>query len=163
MGAALLTLVLVGALAAAPSRAEDQVAAGPERESWSAELAGDVMSPFCPGRTLIDCPSAQAREVVDWIDAQEAAGRSREVVEDELYEAFGDVLLQAPRAEGFGLAAYVVPVVASLAGAVALFVFLRRQGGGAPPPGGPSAAPPSPDDAALEREIDDELGLGRGA
>ncbi len=159
VGVALLLLVL----AATPSRAQDAAAVDREQESWSAELAGDVMSPFCPGRTLIDCPSAQAREVVDWIDAQEAAGRSRDAVEEELYEAFGDVLLQAPRAEGFGLTAYVVPVVASLAGAIALVVFLRRQGGGPPPPSAPPTASPAPEDAALEREIDDELGLGRGA
>jgi cytochrome c-type biogenesis protein CcmH/NrfF len=88
-----------------------------------------------------------------WLIVQEAAGRSREDVEAELFERYGDVLRPAPRAEGFGMTAYVFPVLAFLAGGVIVVVFLRRQTRAAAMPQ-PSSLPPDPE---LERIIDQEL------
>jgi cytochrome c-type biogenesis protein CcmH len=138
--------LLAGALAAAPAAAAEP--------PYALELYNGLMSPYCPGRTLMDCPSGQAAELRDWIAAQEQAGRSRQEVEDELYAKYGDVILQAPRAEGFGLAAYVLPVVAFLLGGGIVWVFLRRQAAGAAP------AEPRPRaslDPEIERRIDEEL------
>jgi hypothetical protein len=47
-----------------------------EAEGWSYEMWNDLMSPFCPGRTLADCPSDKAEELRQWIVDQEAGGRS---------------------------------------------------------------------------------------
>jgi cytochrome c-type biogenesis protein CcmH len=147
--AAAWVLALGIALAAASAAAEDP--------PFHTELWNGLMSPFCPGRTLIDCPSGQATELRDWIQQQEEAGRSREEVEQALYQQYGDVILQAPRARGFGLAAYVIPIVAFAAGGGVVWAFLRRQARG-------RAAeerrvpPPTPLDPALERRIDEELG-----
>jgi len=114
------------------------------------------MSPFCPGRTLPDCPSPQAAELQRWIREQERIGRTRSDVEAELVTHFGDVILQSPRASGYGLAAYLVPVAVFLAGGSLLFYFLRRETraslGGAPPPGGLR-----PVDPELERRLEAEL------
>lgn len=122
---------------------------------YSMELYNGLMSPYCPGRTLMDCPSGQATELRDWIAAQEQAGRPRSEVEDELYERYGDVILQAPRAEGFGIAAYVLPIVAFLVGGGIVWVFLRRQAAGAPAPA--LAGPRATLDPEIERRIDEEL------
>lgn len=145
-----LAVLLAGALFAAGSTPPAAAAEPP----YAVELYNSLMSPFCPGRTLMACPSSQAAEMREWIAAQEHAGRPREAVEDELYAQWGDVILQAPRAEGFGLAAYVLPIVAFLAGGGIVWVFLRRQGVGAgvPPPG-----PRAPLDPEIERRIDEEL------
>jgi cytochrome c-type biogenesis protein CcmH/NrfF len=62
-----------------------------------------------------------------WILTQEAAGRTRADVEAELYQKFGDVILAAPRAEGFGLTAYAIPVVAFIGGGILVGLFLWRQ------------------------------------
>ena len=97
-----------------------------EPEGWAYETWNELMSPFCPGRTLADCPSPQADQLRMWILVQEAAGRPRADVEDELLERFGDVVLAAPRASGFGLAAYLVPVLAFLVGGVLVLALLRR-------------------------------------
>lgn len=140
---------LVLALLAAPGT-------GAAEEPYALELYNGLMSPYCPGRTLMDCPSGQAGELRDWIAAQERAGRSRQEVEAELYAQYGDVILQAPRAEGFGLAAYVLPVVAFLIGGAIVWVFLRRQAAAsAAAPRGPALRVPI--DAELERRIDEEL------
>ncbi len=124
-----------------------------EPAGWAYALPNELMSPFCPGRTLADCSSPQAASLRMWITVQAAAGRTRSDVEGELMERYGDVLRPAPRATGFGIAAYAFPVIAFLAGGVVVFVFLRRQtrsGAKATP----VAAPMDPD---LERAIDEEL------
>ncbi|MCH2409781.1 cytochrome c-type biogenesis protein CcmH [Myxococcota bacterium] len=87
------------------------------------------MSPYCPGRALSECPSSAAEELRLWIIQQENSGMSREFVESALFTRYGDILLQAPKAEGVGLIAYVVPgglfVVIGLVGLV--FILRRRQ------------------------------------
>ncbi len=127
--------------------------AGRVPEGWAYELSHDLMSPFCPGRTLSACSSPQAESLRMWIIVQEASGRSREDVEAELFERYGDVLRPAPRARGFGLTAYVFPVVVFLAGGVVVAVFLRRQTRAAATHE-PSSQPSDPE---LERIIDQEL------
>ncbi len=133
-----------------PTSAEE---AGREPEGWAYKLPHDLMSPFCPGRTIADCSSPQAENLRMWLIVQEASGRSREDVEAELFERYGDVLRPAPRATGFGLAAYVIPVIAFLAGGIVVAVFLRRQTR--------AVAKPEPSslafDPELERAIDQEL------
>ena len=157
LGAAAL---ITGALLAAPgASAEQSPAARPQvtaaGESYALELYNGLMSPYCPGRTLMDCPSGQATELRDWIAGQEQAGRPRQEVEDELYAKYGDVILQAPRAEGFGLAAYVLPVIAFLIGGVIVWLFLRRQA--AAGAGAAQARPRASLDPEIERRIDEEL------
>lgn len=128
------------------------------QESWSRDVWHDFMSPYCPGRTLADCPSPQAQELRAWIADQEAQGRSRAEVEEQLYRLYGDVILSAPRAEGWGLAAYLVPVGAFVLGGLLLVVFLRRQSAAAGSAEAEAAAQTPPVvDAELERIVDEEL------
>lgn len=113
-----------------------------------------MMSPYCPGRSLLDCPSGQATELREWIAEQEKLGRRREDVEAQLYEQFGDVILQAPKASGFGLAAYVTPVIGIAVGALVLVIFLRRQAARAHTAPAPVAIAVDPE---LDRLIDEEM------
>lgn len=53
-------------------------------------LSNDLMSPYCPGRTIASCPSPQARQLEDHIYAQAKAGKSREEIETALVQRFGD-------------------------------------------------------------------------
>ncbi len=154
--ARLLMLGLAGISAALLLGVSTATAAGEATaapEGWAYKLPHDLMSPFCPGRTIADCSSPQAESLRMWLIVQEASGRSRGDVEEELYERYGDVLRPAPRARGFGLTAYVFPVVVFLAGGVVVAVFLRRQTRAAA-----TREPPSqPSDPELERIIDQEL------
>ena len=124
-------------------------------QGWAHAVAREFMSPYCPGRTLADCPSPQAQTLRSWILVQEAAGRTREDVETELLERYGDQLLAAPRAQGFGLTAYAVPIAVFLAGGALVAFFLRRQTRLARAEAPAAGAPPlSPE---LERLVDEEL------
>lgn len=144
---ALSLLLAVGLLAAS-------LPAAAEEEDWSYELWNELMSPYCPGRTLADCPSGQAEELRLWIVEQERQGRPKQEVARQIYERFGDIVLSAPRASGFGLAAYLIPLFFFLAGGALVFVFLRRQT--RLREAGPPGAEPPPDPDALRR-IDEEL------
>jgi cytochrome c-type biogenesis protein CcmH len=130
-----------------------------EADAWAYAMAHDLMSPFCPGRTLAECPSPQADELRIWILTQAAAGATRGEVEEALYERFGDQILSAPRPEGWGLAAYVIPIVGFVVGGGLVWLALSRlvrRGQPAPTPAPPVQSARS--DAELERLIDEELG-----
>lgn len=150
----LLALGLAALLGGAAGAVAAQDVSAGEPEGWAYDVANELMSPFCPGRTLADCPSQQAKSLVMWMVVQEAAGRSRADVEQELYDRYGDVLRPAPKAQGFGLAAYLIPAIAFGGGGLLLFAFLRGQTRGAPPPG---LAVPAELDPELARIVDREI------
>jgi cytochrome c-type biogenesis protein CcmH/NrfF len=130
---------------------------------WSYAMAHDLMSPYCPGRTLAECPSPQATELRFWILTQAAAGVSEADVHAMLSQRFGDVLLAAPRAEGWGLSAYVIPIAFFVLGGPAIILIIRRlaTGGSAARAlaAEPACATPDPAiDAELERRLERELG-----
>jgi cytochrome c-type biogenesis protein CcmH/NrfF len=168
-----------GAAASGGSSGESAVAG--TRRSWAYDLATELMSPFCPGRTVASCPSPQAAELIQWIATQEAAGASREEVVAMLIERYGEEILGAPPARGITLWAYVFPVLGFVAfGAIAVVVLRRivapsaassagsSRGAAsvsgaaqapAPDPTRPAAGPRAPDPAAdeLARIVDAEL------
>ena len=137
--AALLVAVFVSGFALSTAAAEDAAPAAPAAASasdsdstaaststWAYDLAGELMSPFCPGRTLASCPSPQAAELIQWIATQEAAGVTREEVIAILVERHGEEILGAPPARGITLWAYVFPVLGFVAfGGVAVLVLRR--------------------------------------
>ena len=124
-----------------------------ESADWAYALHNELMSPFCPGRTLADCTSPQAANLRMWITVQAAAGRTRSDVEEELLERYGDVLRSAPLPTGLGFAAYAFPVIAFLAWGILVVVFLRRQTRS----GAKATRFAVSRDPDLERIIDEEL------
>ena len=59
-------------------------------------LADELMSPFCPGRTLSDCPSPNAAALREEIRTWVAEGRSDAEIRAQLRSQFGDVLAAEP-------------------------------------------------------------------
>lgn len=149
---ALLPLLPLLLAAAGPSAAQAE-----EEADYAYELADELMSPFCPGRSLSECPSPQAADLREWILEQDKAGVPRSAVEEELYQRWGDELRQAPRPEGVGLAAYVIPAVAFVAGGGVLALFWRRQRRRAAAEPGAGGATLAPVDPELERTLDEEM------
>ncbi len=95
-------------------------------KAWSYDLAGELMSPYCPGRTVESCPSPQASELVQWMLVQEAGGATKEQVVAMLIERFGEEILGAPPAKGNALWLYVLPWLTFIGGGVIVAVALRR-------------------------------------
>ena len=139
------------------------VAAEPEEPPrWAYQMPHSLMSPFCPGRTLAECSSPQADQLRLWILVQAGAGAPKEEIEEALLERFGDKILSAPRAEGWGITAYALPIGGFLLGGVAVAMVLRRMARSESDPiesvvVASRAAPASASDAELERWVDEDL------
>ncbi len=148
----------------APSRGAADVS--PEVAAKAASIARQTMSPFCPGRTLDDCPSEYASEWRRDIRAMVAKGMTAAEIQDELEKRAGGNLSGIPNRES----SYALPIVFATGAALVLyFVFLRlrRKEEGDEPKGGKegakkkgtkkgSTSPPSVDDDRLQRELEDE-------
>jgi cytochrome c-type biogenesis protein CcmH/NrfF len=62
-----------------------------QAEALTNELSHDLMSPYCPGRTIATCPSPQARKLEMHILDQAQQGKSRAEIETALAERFPDI------------------------------------------------------------------------
>lgn len=131
-------------LASASFAVEDEVGRA------ARDLSGELMSPFCPGRTLADCPSPDAAHLRRQIEARLAAGESAETIVTAFTHQYGEALLAAPPRRGWGMVAWVVPGLAVFAAGALLVLWLRAHQ--APPAGSP--APPAPADPRLAAELD---------
>jgi cytochrome c-type biogenesis protein CcmH/NrfF len=105
-------------------------------EPWAYDLSAELMSPFCPGRTLASCPSPQAAELVQWMVLQEAAGSTQEEVIAVLVDQWGEEILGAPPARGITLWAYIFPILGFVVGGGLAYLVLRRIVSGGPPSAG---------------------------
>ena len=120
------------------------------------EIFETVLSPYCPGRTISNCPSPQADELRASIRTKLEAGESTENVKEELYSIFGDELRTIPRASGFGLFAWIVPAVGFLLGGWAIAVWVRRTRMPQMEPSGPASTKLDPEaEARLKAELAD--------
>lgn len=62
-----------------------------QAEALATELSHDLMSPYCPGRTIATCPSPQARKLEHHILEQAQQGKTRVEIETALAERFPDI------------------------------------------------------------------------
>lgn len=105
--------------------AQNQAGAAVEREAN--RLFTEIMSPFCPGRTLDTCPSPQAAELQQEIKAQLRAGATADDIWEGLYAAYGDQVRSVPRASGFNLLAWALPALFFVLGTALLIHRMRRR------------------------------------
>jgi len=132
---------------AEPAAQEAETEAGRRSHAFFSE----VMSPFCPGRTLADCPSPDAGALRQQIRQRLDAGQSEAALRSELEERYGNVVRPLP-GSAFG---WVFPASFLIAG-VGLVVFaFRRMSSPDGASEAVSADPASLD--AIEAELDREL------
>jgi cytochrome c-type biogenesis protein CcmH len=132
-------------LAAAPAEAS-QGLSEVERAREAHAFVRTIMSPFCPGRTLTDCPSPDAAALREEIRAQLAAGVSQDAIRIELERRYGIVVVAEPRSAW----AWIVPLAVLIAGLVGLVAAFRKLMA-REPPGAP------PESGELARDLDTEL------
>jgi cytochrome c-type biogenesis protein CcmH/NrfF len=112
----------------------------PEAELILQQLSNELMSPYCPGRTISACPSEQARKLEDHILAEAKSGKNREQIETELRARFGDEIVGYAPPPGMLWVALVVGLVALALVAITGRRWARRPATPAVPGDGPAAA-----------------------
>jgi cytochrome c-type biogenesis protein CcmH len=135
-------------------------ATGVAASNWTyIGIQTELMCPTCKGERLDMSTAPAANRVRAFLVKAHAEGLSKKQVEDRLVAQFGPQVLAAPPKSGFGLLAWILPVVAILAGiALAIWIarrWLRTRGSGADA-GAIGEADPIRR-AALEAQLDDEL------
>jgi len=108
-----LVLVLLIALIAtipsvAQSRTPEEIGAL-DKQAFS--LYQQVMSPFCPGRALSDCPSSKAHDLKAEIRAKLEAGVEPSRILEDIFARFGEQYRAVPGYSGFALLAWIGPIV----------------------------------------------------
>ncbi len=118
------------------------------------DIEDEVMCPVCGTTLELASESPQALRERDYIRGLIAQGATKDEIKDALVLEFGEEVLATPSGEGFDLAAWIVPGLAVLAGAVAIFVGLRRwrrETDAAPAPVGAAMSD------ADEKRLDEDL------
>ena len=114
-------LVVAFAIAATPGLAQ-----APEPRTSLPDIEDEVMCPVCGTTLELASDSPQAIREREFIRGLIAEGQTKEQIKAALVAEFGDEVLALPDDEGFDLAAWLVPGLAIVAAAVAIFVGLRR-------------------------------------
>jgi len=90
-------------------------------------IEGQVWSPYCPGKLLIDCTTVQAGQLRARITRELRAGRSDAEVFGGIRQDFGNEALARPPSGGAGLVIWLVPFVVFVLGASAVVWLIRRR------------------------------------
>jgi len=138
---ALLVIVVLALSAALPG-----VAATGGAADVATDVANNVMSPFCPGLTLHDCPSEAAVQLRERIERWARDGATRTEITARLEREYGEAILATPPREGTGLVAWLLPAVMVAAGAVVAWGLARRWSA-------PSETPRPPEASAEDRSV----------
>lgn len=157
----LLIALVVFSAAAVPAQ-EPAGSLDPEIRRTHSRLVSELMSPFCHGLTLENCPTSGASEMRDQILAWLVEGRTESWILDTLVDEWGETILGAPRFSGIGIIAWVAPGVLLLAAGLWMVLWLRRSVGAPAVPAGDAGEVPAEDrqgsHEALLRQVDREVG-----
>ncbi len=117
-----------------------------ELDRHAGRIYQQVFSPFCPGRSLNDCPSSKAQELKREMRQKLERGVPPEVVLEQVFQQYGDQYRAVPQNVGFGRLVWLAPALFLAFGAILAFVIARGRrtkvviGANARPPEPPEAA-----------------------
>lgn len=114
-----LALAIVAALSLAP-------VARAAPEDTANRISENIMSPFCPGVTLHDCPSPQADALRERIRDWAAGGLGEERIMERLVAEYGPEVRAIPPGDGGGITAWIIPALVGLVGAGFAGVLAQR-------------------------------------
>jgi len=152
----LLLLIAWVSVAAAPLAGQIPIdSATPTRdprfEATVREVASSLRCPVCQNNSVEDSPSLLAQDMKKEIRARLAAGETPDQVRKYFVSRYGEWVLTKPTAGGFNLSIWLLPFVALLAGALVVWVAVRRwvRQGDAPRPAAASGEATPGDGATL--------------
>jgi cytochrome c-type biogenesis protein CcmH/NrfF len=143
-------VLAIGLLALAAS-----AIASPVRQTTVHDIEDEVMCPIC-GTLLELADSPQAKREKVYVAKLVASGKTKAEIKDALVAQYGPSVLALPKASGFDLSAYLVPIVAIVIAVIALALSVarwRRDGGGSSPDEDATPGPQGDDAERLEADL----------
>lgn len=139
---ALLTLILAAAFAGTALATES--AAG--RKDPARAITSQLICPCSCGEILSGCTCETGKSMQGFVTDELKKGKTKDQITASLVGKYGEVILGAPKAEGFNLLVWVLPFVATAIGFVIAALVLkrwvgRRRQGALAPAGGPTTTP----------------------
>ena len=135
-------------------------AVGADEPPTVREVASELISQCGSGMVLADHDCGIARSMKDSVRVQIDAGNTKEEILDYFAGAYGEGVLASPRKSGFGLTAWVTPLVAVAVGAVAgaalTWAWAKRPSAA---PAAEAPAGPSENLNPYKERVDEDLGL----
>lgn len=111
---------------AAPEANTPRLVEETQLERDTRQLAQELRCPVCQGLSLQDSPAELSQEMRAIIREQLVAGKTVPEVKAYFVEKYGEWVLLEPKASGFNLTVYVLPVLMLLGGAVFLYSVARK-------------------------------------
>lgn len=100
----------------------------PEQDAVAERIFLNAMSPYCPGKLLANCPTSQSSELKKRIFKEAGEGKSYEQIMEMLYGEFGEETIRsAPKLEGFGRFAWLMPLVFFAFGGAIVLKYLKKN------------------------------------
>ncbi|MGH7447545.1 MAG: cytochrome c-type biogenesis protein [Longimicrobiales bacterium] len=115
-----------GSTPSEPARAQSYpTARQTELDRQVREVSSQLRCVVCQGVSIQDSPSSLAQEMRGVVREQLEAGSTPEQVRAYFVDRYGEWVLLRPKAEGFNLLIYLLPIAAILGGA--LFAFSKAR------------------------------------
>lgn len=159
----LLALILIPLLAFPNTIWGQDSSTGPGPEGVTAdqvnEVAKELWCPLCSGVRLDSCELKACDQMKEEIAIKLADGQSAEEIQDYFFAQYGPQVLGEPPREGFNWLAWILPVVALVAGAAWLWTKTRRLVGPTVQtlPADTSDTPSATPADEYERKLEEEL------
>jgi cytochrome c-type biogenesis protein CcmH len=127
-------------------------------EDLANDISQKVMSPYCPGVTLHDCPSKSALDLRDDIEGYARSGMDEAAIMERLERDFGPSIRAEPSSEGAGVLAWILPFMVVVAGGAMAWWLVRRWSARRALMQEDDDAPEPPVSSAERRRLETELG-----
>jgi cytochrome c-type biogenesis protein CcmH len=89
-------------------------------------VARQLRCPVCQGLSIQDSPSELAQQMRDLVKEQLRQGKSPEQVTAYFVGRYGEWILLEPKASGFNVLVYALPILVVVGGGLGIVVMVRR-------------------------------------
>ena len=132
---------------------------GSELDRITEDIGSRVRCPVCQGMAVSDSPAEPARNMKHQVRALVAAGYDEAQILAYFEASYGEFIRLVPRATGFNLLVWILPIAMCVVGVLFVIGFLRSQSRVPQDPEGGSPSPPPDDEdpwiAQVRRELAD--------
>jgi cytochrome c-type biogenesis protein CcmH len=112
-----------------------------ELESRTSAVASQLRCPVCQGLSIQDSPSELAVQMRGVVRDQLGAGKTPDEVKAYFVDKYGEWILLEPKAQGFNILIYLLPIAAVLAGIAVIAMAVKRWSAPAPATAEPGPGP----------------------